>query len=255
LAEEPALAESGAPIALCRSCGLEIAADARYCQHCGAKIDISDSVASSRRSKLIWLVSLFFGVQLLLGYLVRVSDNLELGVAELIVLDIFFSLVTVMFAGFGWRQIWPSLTLRNSSIIKAAFYVLIAAGVMDWVNHNIFETEIVYFEAFNLAKYPLLWMMLSLAVQPALFEELGFRGLMQGTLNNLLDKPQSMTITAFAFAAIHLNLISLIWLMPFGLMLGYVRMREGTIWYGVIMHFVFNAIAVLNDLPEYYPVF
>jgi membrane protease YdiL (CAAX protease family) len=63
-----------------------------------------------------------------------------------------------------------------------------------------------------------------------------------------MDGQLVVIITAFMFGIVHLNFISLFWLVPFGILVGAMRKRFGTIWYGVIFHFTFNLIAVLFDL-------
>lgn len=242
---------------VCRNCGKPISISARYCRHCGAPQEGTSETVAAKYDQ-VWVVALFFVTQLLLCILFAWPENVE-DTRDAILFDGLFIATTIIFASIGWKHIRPALSLRGFSIARAGFYILLAAGfsimvqyTMDWLNHNLFETEVYYFEAFRELRYPLLWMILTLAVEPAIIEELGYRGFMQGTLNNILDKPQSMAVTAFAFAVIHLSLISIIWLMPFALLLGYVRMRENNLWYGVLMHLVFNSVAVLHDLPEYF---
>ena len=38
----------------------------------------------------------------------------------------------------------------------------------------------------------------------------------------------------------HLQIISLLWLIPIGLVFGLLRNKYNTLWYGVIGHFVYN---------------
>jgi len=82
---------------------------------------------------------------------------------------------------------------------------------------------------------------------PALFEELGYRGYLLQTLLKVADKEQAIYISAFLFAIIHMSFISLFWLIPFALFLGFVRTKENTLWYGVSIHFCFNLTACLFD--------
>ena len=95
---------------------------------------------------------------------------------------------------------------------------------------------------------PAVVMVYSIAANPALFEELAFRGVMYNLLSDFLKERLVIIVTAFMFAVIHLNLLSLLWLIPFGIFVGVLRKLYNTIWYGVIFHFVFNLITVLFDL-------
>lgn len=242
----------------CRNCGSPVRPTSRYCPHCGAAQKRSPEENLRKKYGQLWLVAVFFLAQVLLSIVFAQPEILD-DFKDALLFDALFATIVIVFVVIGWKYIRPALSLRGFSIARAGFYILIAAGfsiivqyTMDWLNHNLFETETYYFEAFRDKPYPLLWMMLILAAEPAIIEELGYRGFMQGTLNRIFDKPQSLSITAFAFAVIHLSLISIIWLIPFALLLGYVRMRENNIWYTVLMHFVFNGIAVLHSLPEYF---
>ena len=91
-------------------------------------------------------------------------------------------------------------------------------------------------------------MVYSIALVPALFEELAFRGILYNYLGSFLDGHLTVMVTAFVFAAIHLNFFSLIWLVPFGVLIATLRRKYNTLWYGIIFHFVFNITACLFDL-------
>jgi membrane protease YdiL (CAAX protease family) len=245
-------------IPTCWSCSQPVRIPARYCHHCGAIQAEELHEAPEKKSRRIWLVALFFALQLLLCSILQFSDTVQ-GFTSALFYDGIFIALTLGFVTLAWKEIKPVLSLKGFSFLRAGFYMMIAAGfsilvqyVMDWLKFTLYDKEITYYRAFMDMPYPVLLMLLFIAVQPAIFEELGFRGVMQGLLNKILDIPQSLSLTAFAFAFIHLSLLSIVWLIPFSFMLGYIRSRENCIWYGVLVHFVFNAIAVLHDLPEFY---
>jgi membrane protease YdiL (CAAX protease family) len=120
---------------------------------------------------------------------------------------------------------------------------------MKWLNQTLFETDTYYYYAFSDYKYPMLFMLTVVAVAPAIFEELAYRGFVQGALLKLVEKRQAIFLSSFVFALIHLSVLSFVWLLPFALLLGYVRIKENTIWYGVFIHFAFNAV---NCVFEYF---
>ncbi|HTE12397.1 MAG TPA: CPBP family intramembrane glutamic endopeptidase, partial [Chitinophagaceae bacterium] len=117
-------------------------------------------------------------------------------------------------------------------------------------NKTIFDTESYYYSAFSHLRYAKLVTIVTVALQPAIFEELAFRGVMQGGLNKVTDTKQAIFISAFLFTLLHMSFISFFWLMPFALWLGYTRMKEETIWYGVIIHFCFNTTACFLEFFE-----
>jgi membrane protease YdiL (CAAX protease family) len=93
---------------------------------------------------------------------------------------------------------------------------------------------------------------LFIAVQPAIFEEITFRGFLFNNLKQVSGGPSAVYITGFVFGMMHLALISLLWLVPIGLAFGYLRNKYNTLWYGVIGHFTYNFIIVMNDFERWF---
>ena len=85
-------------------------------------------------------------------------------------------------------------------------------------------------------------MVLFVAIMPALFEELGFRGFLLQKLLQVVDKKQAIFISGFLFAIMHTSFISLFWLIPFGLLLAYIRIKENTIWYAYLFTFASTSL-------------
>ena len=57
-------------------------------------------------------------------------------------------------------------------------------------------------------------------------------------------------ITAFVFGIIHLAVISMLWLVPLGLIFGMLRAKYNTLWYGVIGHFTYNLGFILLEYAQ-----
>lgn len=91
-------------------------------------------------------------------------------------------------------------------------------------------------------------MILGLAVVPALFEEFLLRGLMYGSLRHVLDKHVAIAIVAGVFTLVHQQYdwyILLLYVLPFGVFLGYARANTGSIWVGVVLHMLNNMASLL----------
>jgi membrane protease YdiL (CAAX protease family) len=93
-------------------------------------------------------------------------------------------------------------------------------------------------------------MILLVAILPALFEELAYRGIILHNLLKLADEKQAIHISAFLFAIIHMSFISMFWLVPFAIWLGNVRTKEKTLWFSVLIHVCFNLTACLFEFYE-----
>ncbi len=85
------------------------------------------------------------------------------------------------------------------------------------------------------------------AILPAFFEEVFFRGGLQGLLMRWLKSPvAAVVISSLIFSAIHFSWYGFIPRFMLGMLLGTVFYLTGNIWYSIGMHFVNNLLAVLS---------
>jgi membrane protease YdiL (CAAX protease family) len=85
----------------------------------------------------------------------------------------------------------------------------------------------------------------AICVTPALFEEFLFRGYFQGTLGRAMKSPWSWLLTGSCFALVHQNYIGLGSLLIIGIYLAFIFDASGSIWAGVLVHFLYNAAILL----------
>ena len=88
---------------------------------------------------------------------------------------------------------------------------------------------------------------LIICVQPAVIEELAFRGVIFGGLSKILSVRETIIVTAMMFMMIHLSGLSFAHLFIIGLALGWLRARTGTIWPCMAMHFTHNLLCVATE--------
>jgi membrane protease YdiL (CAAX protease family) len=145
---------------------------------------------------------------------------------ELFWVEIILATITSRFVYVNWASIKPFLRFNNFNWYMLAIIIVIAAvgslivsiSVRE-LNVTFFHTEVSYYKAFRLYAFPTIVMVYSIAVMPAIFEELAFRGVMYHYCSNFLDDRLVVVVTAFLFGIMHLSLISLAWLIPFGFLL------------------------------------
>jgi len=89
------------------------------------------------------------------------------------------------------------------------------------------------------------WALFVIAICPAIFEEIAFRGLLQARLIMLFGRGQGLLITAAAFGLAHGVTIGLPLQMFLGLYLGWLRDRSGSLVPGMLVHFLYNGSIVL----------
>jgi len=84
-----------------------------------------------------------------------------------------------------------------------------------------------------------------LAVLPALMEEVAFRGLVFSALEPLLPSWRSVVVSAALFSLLHLSPIKIPLYLGLGLVLGWLRIRSGSLLPPMLMHFAYNGGLVL----------
>jgi membrane protease YdiL (CAAX protease family) len=84
-----------------------------------------------------------------------------------------------------------------------------------------------------------------MALLPAVFEEMFFRGMMQNLLVRWLKMPiVAILITSFIFSLIHSSIYLFLTRMALGFVLGYMYYTTKNIWVNIIAHFLNNAFAL-----------
>lgn len=232
---------------ICSNCGAKLEKDVRFCNYCGfSQVLGNDTRINSL--KILTRMLLFFGALTITSLIGNFSNST--GIDFLLVIDVLFIMIVTIGVGIYWTEVKPLLKWKGFRFSKAILFCLLSIVfaivvnlIVTWINKSMFGVESYYYYAFEHLKYAKLVTILFIAVQPAIFEELAFRGIIQSNLNQIIDSQQAIYLTAFLFAIIHMSFISLFWLLPFAILLSYVRNRENTIWYGILMHFFFNATA------------
>lgn len=97
------------------------------------------------------------------------------------------------------------------------------------------------------AGWPLYVMLLLISVMPGIFEELGFRGVIQSVLERTVDAREAWLIQAALFSVLHLSPIIFPSHFVMGLVLGFLRMRTRSLYPGMLLHAGWNALVVVSE--------
>lgn len=91
---------------------------------------------------------------------------------------------------------------------------------------------------------------ISTAIVPALVEEYACRGVLHSILSRF-GEGFSIFITALLFGVMHGNFRQIPFAFVLGLYFGYVRVKTGTLWICVVLHFINNFVStLLSWLPD-----
>ncbi len=238
----------------CNACGALIAADGRFCNHCGAKQIPEFTGATENKWPLFKQAALFYSIDIVVCCLASFVHYFKT-LTWLLIFDLVMAISAVAFFCINLGENKLLLSWKIFSFKKLLGYCIIAVVAsclvhytVGWLNIVIYNKDEHYFQLLKGHFWGVVFAIFFTAVSPALFEELGYRGYLLSAALKVADKEQAVYIVSFLFAIIHMSFISLFWLIPFALFLGFLRVKENTIWYGIFFHFSFNLTACLFDL-------
>ncbi|MDC3209932.1 CPBP family intramembrane metalloprotease [Saprospiraceae bacterium] len=178
-----------------------------------------------------------------------------------------FVFPALVFSYFFYKSKWASFLNINkipivANLILGGVLIIAAfplAQLAFWINMNIpmpnflVEMEEGTSEMVRnllLAEQPHeLWFnLLTIAVIPAIGEELIFRGILQKKLDEQLKNPHlAIWLAALIFSAIHMQFQGFLSRMLLGGILGYMYHWTGNLWVPIFAHLVNNAVQIIGQ--------
>ena len=242
-------------ILLCIHCNSSLQPADKFCANCGKlTAEIREPLPSHVFDSRAKILSLFYLVDLGACLLASNLDYFN-EYSHLVWVEVFMAVWTIGFAAMNWKELSPLYSLRNINpgivlavTAGAIVFSLFVSFTVNWLNTSIYDATYSFYTPFIDYPFPKLIMYLSIAVYPAIFEELGYRGVVFHYIKSTTGRRNAIIISSMAFAIIHISVLSFYWLIPFALALGYLRNKYNTLWYGMILHFVFNATACTLDI-------
>ncbi len=119
----------------------------------------------------------------------------------------------------------------------------------SWIEMESIQLELL--ETLFMSGIPLWFMIFSIAVVPAVCEEIMFRGYVMRLLEKSSGVILAILLSGLIFGLFHLRITQLIPLSLIGMLLGWVTIKTGSLYPAVIMHFVHNGATVLA--VHFYP--
>lgn len=205
---------------------------------------------------VILLFSVLLIVLFMVGSLLIVKHGLMgSNLQQLIIL-----LLTVLYC------IYIKTDFKKVFWLKKPKFVSIIAGIIIWLGGYLFINvgSDIYAGLFPskaenvnsmyvtiLGDNPGILIFLSIALVPAICEEIAFRGMLFGTLANRGRIWPAIIISGFMFGAYHMTLVQFIFVGFLGCVMAYVVYKSGSIIVSMIMHFCNNAVgAILMIYPD-----
>lgn len=267
---EPAAGDAIAPLLVgrsvnfCSRCGTKFAPDWLECMHCASRtLPAQAAEATPTQTPLeddirpvksaIGLYFSLLAISLVMTIYLLASRNREVGPTAEFVATGLFTVVTL-----GWainfrqaltpllRRVGPWWVYVAAPVFGACTFVvasLIVAGLRVYLH----VPTIGYTDSYDAAGYGFGLAILMIAVQPAVIEELAFRGVMTSALDRVLTAREASIVVAFLFGILHLSVPSLAHLTLLGLLLAWLRRRAGSLYPCMLMHFTHNLLVLLDE--------
>jgi membrane protease YdiL (CAAX protease family) len=252
--------------------GEPIAIAARFCTRCGAPADPAGApcVACLTRQQHLDLTGRFFddddpkrsikgALTLYFTLLVVCISGIIAsfaGAPELTV-DVCVSvgICVVVLAGalVSWRGVLPLLTripgptwfLTATGLSFAT--VAVAFGVIRGLQHLLHVPDVKMSTPYLQAGYGWGAVILAVCVQPAIFEELAFRGTVMSALSRALNPFETIMVSALMFMILHMAPARFPHTLALGLTAGYLRHRTGSLYPCILLHFCHNFTCVAAE--------
>jgi membrane protease YdiL (CAAX protease family) len=200
---------------------------------------------------VLWLYFLLLGTSVI-GILVRHFGDASESQAMVLIVSADTVLVALWLLG-TYAALWPILARTAAmgwyavAAGLACGTAVIAALAVRFLVQSLQIPEIHISEPLLKAGWGWGGVIAMVCLQPAVVEEIAFRGVVLTGLQNILSRRDAVIVSALMFAILHLSVLSLPHLFLIGLALGWLRIRTGSLYPGMAMHFTHNLLVVLAE--------
>lgn len=150
----------------------------------------------------------------------------------------------------------------HASVTVPSMFIALGASVIGYVSSIMLSTFLGFFHLqpvmsdLSFPEEPLatFFFLLNLTVIAPIVEEIVFRGVIMNLLRRFGDC-FALLLSSLLFAAVHMNLVQMPNAFIMGLVIGYFSLCTGSLWTGVCIHMLNNALVMLlNGLLNLVPV-
>jgi uncharacterized protein len=244
----------------CPSCGSVAKATDTFCGQCGKEIFLKDKyIVKEDVFKTLLPTLLYYFTTLILLAAYKLTSIFPEGVEGILWITVLDILIVIIFWANSFdetKRLFSFANLRlkviTLTVIGAIVGSMVVSLAANFINLSINDDVFYDTYLFEGTAYPFLFATLMIAVQPAIFEEVAFRGFLFDNLKKIAGGNSAIYISGFVFGIMHLQIISLIWLVPIGLAFGFLRNKYNTLWYGIIGHFTYNFFITLYEFQGWF---
>lgn len=199
--------------------------------------------------RLAWLFGLLLATSFVFGIVWRGIRSPWLEVIETAVMAV----IVLIALSQRYHRLRFLFEVHSSSLAEAAIlvgvavlFVALATGYFQLLEHlgvPIAKTT----GTLQRAGWPLWAALLLVSLAPGVFEELAFRGVIQSSLERMLNARDAWLIQAALFSVLHLSPLIFPSHFLMGLCFGYMRKRSRSIYPSMLLHALWNGLIVVRE--------
>jgi membrane protease YdiL (CAAX protease family) len=139
--------------------------------------------------------------------------------------------------GFNYPEAWIAISLLGP--LLALNY-----GYHEWITSLLGDKYTNPLTELRKSGIPESSLVLTFCIFPAVLEEIAYRGLIQHWLQAAITPWKAVVVASFLFAITHLALLSIPYLFLVGLLLGWAKLRTGSLYPSMLIHFLHNLVVI-----------
>ncbi|MFZ4573814.1 MAG: CPBP family intramembrane glutamic endopeptidase [Phycisphaerales bacterium] len=197
----------------------------------------------------VYLSTLLLGS---IGYAVAGEDRAA-AAKVMIAIELFDTALILVWAVFRRKDVLPALRTAGPwwayllAVCLAPLTYTLATLALKFLRIWLGIETSHSFESLSAAGMGGVAVVLAIAVQPAVIEELAFRGMIQPGLARAMPRRDAVLAASAMFAIMHLSIPSFVHLMMLGIAVGGVRAISGSLYPSMLLHFLHNTTVLATD--------
>ncbi|HUN68093.1 MAG TPA: CPBP family intramembrane glutamic endopeptidase [Burkholderiales bacterium] len=252
------------PVQQCPACGRNLRPGTQFCPGCGKALGAAaapeqrDAAASSTRFARQWAelkrVGWVFGLLLASSFVFGIAWRSNHSPWSSVIQSAVDAAIILGALGLGYRKlsflfkVHPMPPQSALAIVAAGAVFVVGASGYFWLLARLGVPILSSTGSFTGPGWPAWTMFLLISLTPAVFEELAFRGVIQSSLERVLNARDAWLIQAALFSVLHLSPLMFPSHFLMGLCLGYMRRLSRSIYPGMLLHAGWNAIVMFREL-------
>ena len=241
----------------------------KFCPQCGDLVDLLSGTCASCISKEVLapkerpqkIFSSNGVISTIILYFILLNTNIFFFIAlpeftSTVAAEIFASIVVIGFVASKWRY----LKQYFLNFGPPKYYVIaLIGGLLSFALANFLvnlSANTFNFETYNYSDniisegYGIGMVILLIAIQPAVIEEMAFRGFILTSFQSVMKKTDAIILSALLFMIIHLTVFSFPHLIVLGVCLGLLKIKSDSLYPCMLWHFIHNLSCVIFENIE-----